>query len=157
MTSQPAVSVELEEFLREQIGLHATDKVNPADRLEDDLHVTGDDAAELIEAFVTRFNIKNGDFVFQSYSSEEGYDLFFFLRFLVRKRPLKIDKEPLTVAMLQRAIAWAYGTANALKSEMRGPPLPHRGPSDKARHTWIWRVGEPLSGDPTRGTGGSNQ
>lgn len=104
MTSQPAVSVELEEFLREQIGLHATDKVNPADRLEDDLHVTGDDAAELIEAFVTRFNIKNGDFVFQRYFDEEGYDLFFFLRFLVRKRPLKIDKEPLTVAMLQRAI-----------------------------------------------------
>jgi hypothetical protein len=50
MTPQSAVSVELEEFLREQVGLHATDKVNPADRLEDDLHITGDDAADLIEA-----------------------------------------------------------------------------------------------------------
>ncbi|WP_224029778.1 DUF1493 family protein [Paraburkholderia caribensis] len=104
MTPQSAVSVELEEFLREQVGLHAIDKVNPADRLEDDLHITGDDAADLIEAFVTRFNIKNGDFIFQRYFDEEGYDLFFLLKRRFRKKTLKIEKEPLTVSMLQRAI-----------------------------------------------------
>ena len=104
MTPQPAVSVELEAFLREQIGLYVTDKVTASDRLEDDLHVTGDDAAGLMEAFFHRLNIANGDFAFQRYFYEEGYNVFSFVNFLFRRKRPAIEKEPLTVAMLQRAI-----------------------------------------------------
>jgi hypothetical protein len=104
MTRQPVVSVELEAFLREQIGLYSTDQVNPWDRLEEDLHVSGDDAAELIEAFVKRFKIENGDFTFQRYFFEEGYNLFFFIDCLFRRKRRNVEKEPLTVAMLQRTI-----------------------------------------------------
>ena len=115
MTPQSAVSVELEGFLREQIGLYPTDKVTASDRLEEDLHVTGDDAAELMEAFADRFKVANGDFVFQRHFYEEGYNLFSFVDFLFRRKRPKIEKEPLTVAMLQRAIDLGVWVSQRIK------------------------------------------
>lgn len=45
-------------------------------RIEKDLGVTGDDAAELIEAFAKEFQVDVSRFVFHDYFGPEGTDIF---------------------------------------------------------------------------------
>ena len=63
MQSQ-AVSVELEEFIRREVGLSPKRQLHAANTMEDDFGVTGDDADELMGAFAKRFNVAPTDFDF---------------------------------------------------------------------------------------------
>ncbi|SAK45962.1 hypothetical protein AWB80_00986 [Caballeronia pedi] len=73
MTQQPAVSGELEKFLREHIGLWQKRLVAPADEIENDYGVTSDGADGFMVAFCERFNVNPGDYLFQRYFEMEGF------------------------------------------------------------------------------------
>ncbi|MDR5808815.1 DUF1493 family protein [Caballeronia sp. LZ019] len=111
MTQPSEVSAELENFIRAQMGIPSTRVVSPSDSLERDLGLTGDDAAYFMEAYFERFSIRLGDFDFTRYFMEESSPgPFLLLASLMSKRVRRhYQREPLTVAMLQRAIdigAW---------------------------------------------------
>ena len=63
MQSQ-AVSVELEEFIRREVGLSPKRQLHAANTMEDDFGVTDADADELMGAFAKRFNVAPTDFDF---------------------------------------------------------------------------------------------
>jgi len=66
--------------------------------IEKDFGITGDDAAEFLDAFVKRFNINDySEFEFDDYFEGEGFDLFAIFR---QKR----EKKVLTVGDLERAV-----------------------------------------------------
>ncbi|GJH03731.1 DUF1493 family protein [Paraburkholderia terrae] len=107
MTRQQEVSAELEAFIRKQVRLPAEKSINPADQLEDDYGVSGDDADDFMHEFGKRFHVRPGDFVLQRYFDMEGISgpLCFITRWLHKKMGIKkYRKEPLTIAMLQRSI-----------------------------------------------------
>lgn len=67
-------------------------------RLEEDFGITGDEAAEFLDAFVKRFNIKNySEFKFDDYFESEGIDIFAIFK---KKKERKI----LTVGDLEKAV-----------------------------------------------------
>lgn len=108
MTQQPEVSDELKKFIRSEIWISDKRQLFPADVVEDDYGSTGDDADQFMEEFFHRFSIGRGDYDFHRYFEIEcsGPPIPFFGRWYMRK-VLKIPeyvREPLTVAMLQRAI-----------------------------------------------------
>jgi len=79
--------------------------------LERDLGLTGDDAAYFMEACFEQFHVEVSDFDFPRYFVEErAPGPFLLLASLVFKPVRKrYEREPVTVAMLQRAIdigAW---------------------------------------------------
>lgn len=89
---------EIISFLDENNRLYPEDIINRETRLEEDLLLTGDDAAEFLDAFVKRFNIKDySEFEFDDYFEAEGIDLFAIFR---KKR----EKKVLTVGDLERAV-----------------------------------------------------
>ncbi|HEV3426846.1 MAG TPA: DUF1493 family protein [Paraburkholderia sp.] len=102
------VSAELEAFIRKEIGLSPKRPLNPFDILEDDLGVTGDDADDFMGAFSRRFNVESGDFDFHRYFEMEGLSVWpfsIFTNWLHKRWGIKkYEREPLTLAMLQRAI-----------------------------------------------------
>jgi hypothetical protein len=103
------VSAELEAFIRKEIGLSPKRALSASDTLEDDLGVTGDDADDFMGAFSTRFNVEPGDFDFHRYFEMEGFSVWpfsIFTNWLHRRWGIKKydQREPLTVAMLQRAV-----------------------------------------------------
>lgn len=103
------VSAELEAFIRKEIGLSSKNQLNPSDTLEDDLGVTGDDADDFMGAFSKRFNVEPGDFDFHRYFEMEGFSVWpfsIFTNWLHKRWGIKKydQREPLTLAMLQRAI-----------------------------------------------------
>ncbi|ADG19961.1 protein of unknown function DUF1493 [Paraburkholderia atlantica] len=109
MMPPPEVSAELEEFLREKIGIPQKIAIKPSSSLEDDFGVTGDDASKLINTFAITFNVQPGDFEFLRYFNMEGFSVWPFsilTRYLLKLRGVKDykNKEPITVGMLQRAI-----------------------------------------------------
>ncbi|MGF6743596.1 DUF1493 family protein [Paraburkholderia atlantica] len=109
MMPPPEVSAELEEFLREKIGIPPKIEIKPSSSLEDDFGVTGDDASKLINTFSIRFNVQPGDFEFLRYFNMEGFSVWPFsilTRYLLKLRGVKDykNKEPITIGMLQRAI-----------------------------------------------------
>ncbi|MBB5423620.1 hypothetical protein HDG40_001764 [Paraburkholderia sp. JPY158] len=109
MMPPPEVSAELEEFLREKIGIPPKIEIKPSSSLEDDFGVTGDDASKLINTFAITFNVQPGDFEFLRYFNMEGFSVWPFsilTRYLLKLRGVKDykNKEPITVGMLQRAI-----------------------------------------------------
>ncbi|WP_036003734.1 DUF1493 family protein [Paraburkholderia caribensis] len=112
MMHQQEVSAGLEAFIRKQVRLPAAKSINPADQLEDDYGVSGDDADDFMHEFGKRFNVQPGDFVLQRYFDLEGISgpLCFITHWLHKKMGIKkYPKERLTIAMLQRAIdlgAW---------------------------------------------------
>jgi hypothetical protein len=106
---QQEVSAELEAFIRREIGLSPKKPLSSSDTLEDDLGVTGDDADNFMSAFSERFNVEPGDFDFHRYFEMEGISVWPFsilTNWLHRRWGIKKydRREPVTVAMLQRAI-----------------------------------------------------
>jgi hypothetical protein len=106
---QQEVSAELEAFIRREIGLSPKKPLSSSDTLEDDLGVTGDDADNFMSAFSERFNVEPGDFDFHRYFEMEGISVWpfsFLTNWLHRRWGIKKydRREPVTVAMLQRAI-----------------------------------------------------
>ncbi|MBN3805622.1 DUF1493 family protein [Paraburkholderia sp. Ac-20336] len=114
------VSAELEAFIRKEIGLSPKKQLNPSDTLEHDLGVTGDDADDFMDAFSKHFNVKPGDFEFLRYFEMEGFSVWpfsIFTNWLHRRWGIKKydQTEPLTVAMLQQAIALGVWDSERLK------------------------------------------
>jgi hypothetical protein len=96
---------ELEAFVRRESGMRESTPIRHADRLEDDLHLSGDDADIFMGKFFDRFPVQPGDYDFLRYFSEEGLNLFLIFAMLFsRKLRQKYDKESLTVGMLEHAI-----------------------------------------------------
>ena len=97
-------------ILNEIIGLVVSQtgtyksKLNRSTKIEKDLGVTGDDALELMEAFIERFSVKHDGFELNKYFDEEGFDLL-GLSYLIRrikgeKRIVKSNHE-LTIGDLE--------------------------------------------------------
>ncbi len=66
-------------------------------RIEKDLGVTGDDAAELIEAFAKEFQVDVSHFKFHDYFGPEGMDFFC-------EYPDSQSRKKLTIADLEEAV-----------------------------------------------------
>lgn len=120
------VSAELEAFIRKEIGLSPRKPLNPTDTLEDDLGVTGDDADNFMGAFSKRFNVGPGDFDFHRYFEIEGFSVWPFCMFanwLHRQWGIKKydQREPLTLAMLQRAIDLGIWDTEGLREPKTRP------------------------------------
>ncbi|WP_322046288.1 DUF1493 family protein [Paraburkholderia sp. J67] len=121
-----AVSVELEDFVRREIGLSSKRQLNASDTLEDDLGVTGDDADDFMDAFAKHFNVEPGDFDFHRYFEMEGFSMWpfsIFTNWLHRRWGIQKyePREPLTVGMLQRAIELGVWNS-AILSEWKDAP-----------------------------------
>ena len=121
-----ALSAELEAFIRKEVGLSPGRPLHPADTLEADLGVTGDDADDFMGAFARRFNVSAGDFDFHRYFEMEGFSVWpfsIFTNWLHRRWGIrKYDqREPLTLAMLQRAIDMGVWSTERLR-ETNVPP-----------------------------------
>lgn len=120
------VSAELEAFIREEIGLSPKKPLRPSDTLENDLGVTGDDADDFMGAFSKRFSVEHGDFDFHRYFEMEGFSVWpfsVFTSWLHKRWGIKTykEREPLTVAMLQRAIDLGVWETERLR-EPKIPP-----------------------------------
>ena len=61
-------------------------------KIEDDLHITGDDARDFIQEFIDKFSLKNDEFEISKYFYQEGFDP---LRIGILLR--KIFKSPIPV------------------------------------------------------------
>jgi hypothetical protein len=111
MTQPSALSAELVKFVRARIGLSSTQALSLSSSLERDLGLTGDDAAYFMEAYFEQFHVEVGDFDFPRYFVEESAPGPFLLLASLIFKPVRkrYEPEPVTVAMLQRAIdigAW---------------------------------------------------
>lgn len=92
-------------FIRQETGLPENRQIFRTDRVEDDLDLTGDEAFEFMEKFFEHFGIARGDYEFQRYFNEEGFNLFVILAMPFSKKiRKKYDREPLTVGMLDQAV-----------------------------------------------------
>jgi hypothetical protein len=102
----PSISIELEAFIRKQLGFSCKRAIRPGDQMESDFGVEGDPADDFMFEFGRQFNVEPGDFDFERYFEPEGLGFPSCLACWILKRRgyLKVPKEPLTVAMLQRAI-----------------------------------------------------
>nr|WP_063801231.1 DUF1493 family protein [Burkholderia ubonensis] len=95
----------LEAFIRHATGMSTNRPLKPTDRLESDLDITGDDADDFMGAFFDQFSVEPGDYRFDRYFSEEGFNPFAIALLLFSKKARqRYEKEPLTVAMLEHAI-----------------------------------------------------
>ena len=124
MTQPPAVSDELERFIREELGLFRKREIKPEDQMERDFGVEGDPADDFMAAFSQRFNVEPGDFVFERYFEFEGFSgpLFFITNWWLRKQGmLQVPKEVLTVSMLQRAIELGVWDTEKLRQARSDP------------------------------------
>ncbi|GKS85740.1 DUF1493 family protein [Acidovorax sp. SUPP1855] len=99
---------EIEDFVREESGIFPDKKINPSTTIEDDLHITGDDAVEFMEKFFDRFNVDYQEFNFQRYFNGEGFNPFKLLLLpfpsFRRKFQKEAEKVPLTLGMLAKAV-----------------------------------------------------
>ena len=93
---QPELERQVLEFLAHQWRVPIA-TLTPHTSLVDDLGIGGDDAVELMEAYVERFSIDCQGFNFDDYFPCEGFDLIGIIISLFR--PTKHLK-PITVSML---------------------------------------------------------
>jgi hypothetical protein len=97
--------IQLESFVRREIGMRPYWPVHRADRLEQDLDLTGDDASDFMGKFFAHFPVDPGDYAFDRYFRAAGFDPLGRLATLFsRKLRRRYDREPLTVGMLEQAI-----------------------------------------------------
>jgi hypothetical protein len=117
------VSVELVSFIRKKLRYPTRLPISPDTSVEDNLGVTGDDSPEFMEAFFVRFNVDPGDFDCNRYFEGEGvFDPFSaVLRSVFRRSRKESQRQPLTVAMLQRAIDLGVWDSERLR-EPKPPP-----------------------------------
>ncbi|WEY40091.1 DUF1493 family protein [Paraburkholderia sp. SUR17] len=96
---------ELEAFVRTEAGLGKSKPLSPATRLSEDLGQTGDDANEFMGRFFEKFSVDPGDFDFHRYFLMEGEGMLYSLfRRVVLRKPHTFEREPLTLAMLHKAM-----------------------------------------------------
>lgn len=96
----------LEVFVRHEAGLSSTHHLAASTTIEDELGITGDDAIAFMTHFFETFPIQTGDFDFNRYFCEEGFNPFeIVLLFFSKNRRQKYIKVPLTLEMLYLAIS----------------------------------------------------
>ncbi|MFW2476864.1 MAG: DUF1493 family protein [Sediminibacterium sp.] len=81
------------DFIRKQIREFKM-SIDKSTQIEKDLGVTGEEAEELIHEFSKSFNVDISNFMFSKYFNDEPHLLF-----------NGMDKKPLTVGHLEKAIA----------------------------------------------------
>ena len=92
-------------FIQETTGLPENRPIARADCLEGDLGVSGDEAFDFMEKYFEHFGVERGDYAFQRYFCEEGFNLLEVLAMPFSKKVRqKYQKVPLTVGMLERAV-----------------------------------------------------
>ncbi len=112
--------IQLESFVRREIGMRPYWPVHRADRLEQDLDVTGDDANDFMRKFFARFPVEPGDYAFDRYFCQAGFKPFELLaRPFSRKLRRKYDKQALTVGMLEHAIELGVWDSRRLAAAVR--------------------------------------
>jgi hypothetical protein len=114
---------QLEAFVRREVGIRESRPLKHADRLEDDLDLSGDDADIFMGKFFDRFPVQPGDYDFARYFSEEGFNLFLILAMpFSKKLRQRYDKAPLTVGMLECAIRLGvWDSAELARYNREGP------------------------------------
>ncbi|MBV6826728.1 DUF1493 family protein [Pseudomonas sp. PD9R] len=90
---------QLLQLLHEELGFPERKTISLNTSINFDLNCNGADAQHLIESLEDQFAIDFVDYDSYRYFQPEGYDVF-----LKRKAKGRGDKEPLTIAMLYRAI-----------------------------------------------------
>jgi len=115
-----AVWNEVESFVRGKAGIPPRRIVTPATRIEDDLNLTGDEAARFMGSFFEHFGVDAGDYDFNRYFVTEGSGLLLFLSTaLSRKRRDGLRRLPLTVGMLAEAARRRRWQSRELETEGR--------------------------------------
>ncbi|MBV8271967.1 MAG: DUF1493 family protein [Cupriavidus sp.] len=95
----------LNAFIRENTRLPQHRRISRTDSLEGDLSLSGDEALDFMEKYFEHFRIERGNYAFQRYFSEEGFNLVEILATPFSKRiRQKYERLPLTVGMLEQAI-----------------------------------------------------
>jgi len=98
MNNNDQILQEIITFIDEYGWLCPEDVIKREMSIEEDFGITGDDAAEFLNAFVERFHIKDySEFKFDDYFDAEGIDLFAIFK-------KKKKKKSLTFGDLERAI-----------------------------------------------------
>lgn len=96
---------ELENFVRKESGVFPSKILRPDTSLEDDLDITGDDSDIFMEKFFSYFQVDVGDFNIDRYFLGEGGGLLeMLISGILKKRAGKLDRIPLTLGMLEKAI-----------------------------------------------------
>jgi len=79
-------------------------KLSQNTKLEDDLGITGDDAAEFFNLFSTEFNVDLTDLNLQKYFESEGIGLLNFSWLLGKRRKVKRSLHEITIADLENTL-----------------------------------------------------
>lgn len=115
---------ELEGFLRDRKYLSPREVLKPDIDIRWNLGIDGDDAVTFVPDFFKTFQIKEGDFLYNQYFGEEGFNPFlvlftlmsalFFKSYREEVRQ-KRDVSKVTPRMLQRAIEFGVWDSQRLR------------------------------------------
>jgi hypothetical protein len=115
-----AISARLSSFTREETGLSSKKVLSANTLLAEDLGLTGDEASDFMIKFFKNFQVDGGDFDFHRYFLMEGEGLLYALiRSIATRKRHKLARRPITLAMLDQAIAertWITERLEALNS-----------------------------------------
>jgi hypothetical protein len=107
--------IQLESFIRSEIGMRPHWPIHRTDRLELDLDLSGADASDFMGKFFAHFPVAPGDYTFDRYFRAASFHPLELLAMpFSKKLRRKYDKEPLTVGMLERAIELGVWDARRL-------------------------------------------
>jgi len=75
MTDQEDKCLSIRRILSRETGI-PLDRITPASRLAEDLHMDGDDASDFFERFFDRFQVDASEFRFEKFFGQEAGALF---------------------------------------------------------------------------------
>lgn len=107
---------EIEAFARKESGVLPHRNLHGATTIEDDLGITGDDAAEFMEKFFDVFGVDASGFDFGRYFHDEGFNPFLVLLMPFRRYRDRQKKIPITLAMLAKAVECRRWDAASIES-----------------------------------------
>ena len=96
--AQPLVAAVIA-FVAKQLSV-PPDRIHQNTRIERDLHCTGDDAAELMEAFARQFRVDLSEFQIDRHFGPEGWPIWRALRYLLLEGSLGPPTEDVTIARM---------------------------------------------------------
>lgn len=97
------ISDALRQFVAEELKI-APEKLKEDDRLQHDLGLDGNDAAQFIERFAARFDVDMTRFVFADYFGKEAFGCVPLWIFWIVIPPLRPKVRPVTLADLQKSV-----------------------------------------------------
>ncbi|MDR5882764.1 DUF1493 family protein [Caballeronia sp. LZ032] len=117
MTQPLALSVELEKLIRKHGHNPNCSPFKPNHRLEEDLQMSPEALEDFFVEYFEKFSIDPGDFAFHRYFPFRGVRIPFLTKWLFKRWGI-VDyrvAEPLTLAMLQHAIAMGRWDTDELR------------------------------------------